>query len=298
MECKKSRKALGTDIEVSIITDDKNIERRINWVFDFFDSFEEEFSRFLPLSSLSILNNQKKIKASKRFIDLIRECQILYKKTDWYFNPLVDISTIWYSNSFDENNFIIKERLTDLDFDKIKIDWNTIFLWENQNLDFWWIGKWYAVTLASNFLNNFGYDNYFINAWWDIYASWLNNENDKWVIWIENPFNDKLLASVKISNQSIATSGNYKRKWKIWEANHHHILNPKTWKNKFDIASVTIIADNCTSTDAFTKAVFNMEILDSINFIEKNSLSGMIVLSDWKTFYSKDFIKKFEVIFY
>ena len=298
MEWKQSRKALGTDIEVSVITTDTNIERRINWIFDFFASFESEFSRFLPASNLSILNKEKKLNVSNRFVDLVMICKDLNKKTNWYFNPLVDVSWIWYSNSFEENNFIKSERKSDLDIENVLINWNVIMLWENQNLDFWWIGKWYAVTLASEFLRNFGYDDFFINAWWDIYAAGKNNDWNKWIIWIENPFDGKLLASVDISDESIATSWNYKRKWNIKGENFHHIMNPKSWKNNFDITSVTIISKNCTETDAYTKAAYNMDIRDSIKFIEENDLAWLIITSSGKSFYTKDFLEKFNVIFY
>ena len=136
MEWKQTRKALGTDIEISVITDDSNIERRINGVFDFFNSFELEFSRFLPLSQLSILNREKKLTVSNRFIDLVKLCKEVYRKTDGYFNPLVDVATIGYSHSFEENNFTITDRKANLDLDSISIDGNTITLSETQNLDF------------------------------------------------------------------------------------------------------------------------------------------------------------------
>jgi hypothetical protein len=41
-----------------------------------------------------------------------------------------------------------------------------------------------------------------------------------------------------------------------------------------------------------------MEPEAAIKFIEKNNLSGMIILADGKTFYSKDFVDTFDVIFY
>ncbi|MDD2565866.1 MAG: FAD:protein FMN transferase [Candidatus Gracilibacteria bacterium] len=298
MEWKQSKKALGTDIEISVITDDINIERRINGVFDFFNSFEEEFSRFLPLSSLSFLNKEKKLKVSNRFLELMKICKELNKKTSLYFNPLVDISAIGYSNSFEKNNFVKNERKTDLNLDNVIINGNIITLGENQNLDFGGIGKGYAVTLASSFLRNFGYDDFFINAGGDIYTSGLNDSGEKWIIGIENPFNGELMASVNLSNQAIATSGNYKRKWTLGNEKFHHILNPKSGKNNFEIVSVSIIGDNCTETDAYTKAVYNMNIEDSINFIENNNLSGIITISSGKSFFSKDFVEKFDVKFY
>jgi thiamine biosynthesis lipoprotein ApbE len=42
-----------------------------------------------------------------------------------------------------------------------------------------------------------------------------------------------------------------------------------TGKNKFDTASVTLVSENCTEADAYTKAAYNMEASEALVFIEK-----------------------------
>jgi FAD:protein FMN transferase len=291
MEYRANRKMLGTTIEIAVISDDWHIERRMNWIFDFFSSFEQEFSRFLPHSTLSMLNTYKKWEVTERFVKLLELSKELFKKTDWYFNPLVDISAIGYSSDFEGWDFkkIIRDNNTD--FENIRIDWKTVYLGENQRLDFGWIWKWYAVDLASKFLLMFGYDNFFINAWWDIYGNGKMEDGNPWSIWLENPFNGQLMWQVDLNNMAIATSWNYIRNWEIGWEKYHHILNPKSWKNDFAMASVTVFAPTWAEADAFTKALFNMDIRTSLDFIEKNWLAWFVVTRQNEILTTKDIEK-------
>ena len=289
MNYTETRKMLWTDIEICVISDDWNTPNVMNWVFQYFRSFEQEFSRFLPHSNLSMLNEFKKFKVSWRFIDLLNISKDMYAKTDRFFNPLVDLSSIWYSHDFSSWDFEKLERKSSLDLNEVVIDWNEVKMWENDFLDFGWIGKWYAAWEAAKIFKIFWYDNFYINAGGDIYASWLNEDWQKWVVWIENPFDRSLLWYIKISDKAVATSWSYIRNWNIWWKNYHHIINPKNAENESDIVNVTVIADKWYEADAFTKSIFNMKATDSIEFMKKNNLAWMIITKENELVFSYDF---------
>lgn len=68
-----------------------------------------------------------------------------------------------------------------------------------------------------------------------------------------------------MSNQAVATSGNYER--------GGHIYNPKNKKEASEIASITVIADNIFDADRFATAAFAMgkkgiEFIASLKKIE------------------------------
>lgn len=92
MQFSKTKPLLGTLIEISIISEDTKTAERIEYIFDYFSSIEEEFSRFLPHSSLSILNREKIGKVSSRFITLMKLCKQKYDETNGLFNPLVQVA--------------------------------------------------------------------------------------------------------------------------------------------------------------------------------------------------------------
>jgi len=82
-----------------------------------------------------------------------------------------------------------------------------ITLQPGQSLDFGGIAKGWSVDKASSLLRLFGYDNFFINAGGDIYASGSNEEAiGGWIIGIENPFTEEVIASIILHDAAIATT--------------------------------------------------------------------------------------------
>ena len=125
------------------------------------------------------------MEVSNRFIDVFTLSKDIYDITGHYFNPLVNLSKIWYSSDFDNANFEKKSWEQDLDFSSVVLLGDFISLKSEQNLDFWWIVKWYTVDLVTKNLKDKWYNDFIINAWWDIYISW-NNKNWKTpTVWID-----------------------------------------------------------------------------------------------------------------
>lgn len=124
----ETRKLLGTTIEIVVISEDSKTPDRIGYAFDYFESIEQEFSRFLPDSSLSLLNQHKKSTVSKRFIELMSLARTLHSATGGFFNPLVSVANLGYSQSFQSGSFEAKDGSIDTDFSKIIIEGNAISL--------------------------------------------------------------------------------------------------------------------------------------------------------------------------
>lgn len=176
MQYSETRKLLGTSIEITVMSEDTKTPERIAYVFDYFYSIEQEFSRFLPDSSLSLLNTHKKVSVSKRFLELMDISKQMNKRTNGFFNPLVSVAKLGYTHSFEEGNFETSKEIVNTDFDAIQITGDVITLQSGQSLDFGGIAKGWAVDKATSLLRLFGYDDFFVNAGGDIYASG-NREN-------------------------------------------------------------------------------------------------------------------------
>lgn len=192
-----SYKKLWTTISITLVFKKYNDGQKQaiwKWIEHILNYIDDTFSRFNENSVLSKLNKNKKYKVDEHFIYLIKKSKKLNKYTDWYFNPLVDLKTIWYSKDFYKKDFKIESSNYSVDMSNIKIDdKNNVFLWENTNIDLWWIAKWYAVDLIAQFLDNFDLNGYIVNAWWDIVLKWFSENNETWVVWVENPFDKSLL---------------------------------------------------------------------------------------------------------
>jgi thiamine biosynthesis lipoprotein len=227
----------------------------------------------------------------------------MYTETNGFFNPLVSVAKLGYKNSFEQ--WIFEQRnpesedpVTDTDFNTIQISWDIITLQPGQSLDFWGIAKGWAVDKWTSLLRLFGYDDFFINAGGDIYASG-NRESSKsgWIIGIENPFTEEVIASLILRDTAIATSGSYKRKWDIDKKEYHHLINPVTSWNENAIISVTLISPECARCDGFTKSVFNTPVSEGVRLIEQHNMEGLIFTSTRKLLYTKWLQEKYELDF-
>lgn len=288
MKYTKTKFLMWTDISITIISN-KNPLQDIYDSFALFYSLEQEFSRFSKTSDLVLLNEEKTLEVSDRFIDVFKKSYDIYNQTNHFFNPLVNIKNIWYSTDFWKWIFEKTNLEVNLDLDKVSVIWNFLTLKENQNLDLGGIVKWYWVDLVSDFLKEKWYSDFIINAWWDIYLYWNNSAWKTPVVWIDSPFNNnELFATLEIKNKSISTSGTYKRKWELSNEKYHHILTPETNTNNNEIISITLISDKCYISDSYATACIAMGIEKSLVFLQEKNIDWFLIWSDWNIYQTKN----------
>lgn len=279
-----SFKALWTICNIGIVWENDIWHSKIlNDCYDYILKFEQEFSRFKNDSDLTILNTKKSWDMSDRFMILLSKSREIFDMCEWYFNPLVNLKTIWYSNPFEQKNFVLIDEKENLSFGDIKNYWNHIVISPDMNIDFWSIAKWFLSDLIWEKLKKKWYQNFLVNMWWDMFISWLNHLWKKWVIWISSPFNvDENIYAVELTNQSISTSWIYLRNWKIWDNSYHHIKNPLSNIQQTRLKSVSIIDFFWYKTDALATAVLAMWYEKWYDFCIKNNIKFIFVLDDWE----------------
>lgn len=109
-----------------------------------------------------------------------------------------------------------------------------------------------------------GVDGVIINIGGDIVVRGNMNE----LIGISNPFadaeNDDALTVLRIKDKAIATSGNYRRGFKIKNTWYSHIIDPRTAQPSSSIASATVIADDATTAGALATAFNVLDVNESM----------------------------------
>jgi len=273
--------ALGTICSITIIHETSAwLNKIINHCYDITTRFENEFSRFKTDSTLSKLNTNKKQEVSDDFLTLIYKSRDIYKMTQWYFNPLIDVRKIGYSHSFTDGNFEVFEVEEDLNFENVKNYGSLLEIDKNMNIDFGSIAKWYLAEKISRYLGEKWYKNNLCNMWGDIFARGLNLEGKKWQIAITSPFWESTpIATMEVSNNSISTSGTYLRNWEVGGKKVHHIRNPYSLEVESELVSVTIISNTWYMSDALATAVIAMGKQKAIDFCEKNNVKYLFILN-------------------
>ncbi len=164
----------------------------------------------------------------------------------------------------------------------------TVFLKDKgMRIGFGGIGKGYAADQARQVMKNAGVKSGVVNAAGDLTVWGTQPNGDAWTIGIADPDKKDLpLASLKLSETSVATSGNYEKFAVINGKKYSHTIDPKTGYPVHGIKSVTIICANAEIADAMATPVMVMGIKAGIDLI--NQLKGLacIVVDDRDEIYT------------
>ena len=145
-------------------------------------------------------------------------------------------------------------------------------------LDLGAVAKGLAVDLAARELGPFR--DFVVSAGGDLFASGLNPEDQPWRVGIRHPRRPgELIASVRVSNRAVCTSGDYERPAPQGTPGHH-ILDPRLGVSPSDAASATVIAPTAMMADALATAAFVLGPLEGIRFLQRMDVEGLIVGTD------------------
>lgn len=164
----------------------------------------------------------------------------------------------------------------------------TVFLKEKgMRIGFGGIGKGYAAERAKTLLVAAGVESGIVNASGDLTVWGTQPDGEAWTIGIADPDQKaRPFASVKLTNTSVATSGNYEKYVVIGGKKYSHTIDPRSGYPVQGIKSVTIICANAEIADAMATPVMVMGIKAGINLINQLKDIACIVIDDNNRIYT------------
>ena len=143
-------------------------------------------------------------------------------------------------------------------------------------LDFNALAQGYTVDVVAQYLEAKGSQNYMVEIGGEVKAKGVNEKKQIWQIGIDKPLEAKegerpLQTVVKLNNKALATSGSY-RKFIMKEGKKYsHAIDPKTgFPIKHNLLSISVIANDCMTADAYATAFLVMG-LEQTKIIAKNN---------------------------
>ena len=158
----------------------------------------------------------------------------------------------------------------------------TVFLKEKgMRIGFGGIGKGYAADCARTVMQQGGVKSGIVNAAGDL-TVWGNQaDGNPWTIGVADPDRKELpFASMRLTNVSVATSGNYEKYVVIGGKKYSHTVDPKTGYPVHGIKSVTIICKNAEIADAMATPVMVMGIKAGLHLINQLKDIACIIIDD------------------
>jgi thiamine biosynthesis lipoprotein len=141
-------------------------------------------------------------------------------------------------------------------------------------LDLSAIAKGYGVDAVHRLLKSQGINNILVEIGGEVRCSGLNADGNPWRIGIDTPQfgiepGTNLHSVIDVYDQALATSGDYRNYITINNRIYSHIIDPRTgFPPDNSVASVTVLASNCTDADALATAVMIMGVESGLKLIE------------------------------
>jgi len=285
--------ALGTSFHITY----NNLNNSIleNQIDSLIYRVNKSMSTYLPTSDISKINRgDTSVVTDKMFQEVFKKSERIYKETDGAFDPTIGVLVnAW---GFGPDNVVenldsahVKSMLEFVGLEKVQLKKEKIIKkYRSTYIDFNAIAKGYAVDVIGRFLESKNIKDYLVEIGGEIRARGLNPDGKNWKIAIEKPNfdgNRSFQTVIELNNESIATSGNY-RKFKIDASTGKkfaHTIDTKTgFPSQSDLLSASVIAKlDCADVDAYATAFMAMGLEKSKLFLKKHKdLKCFFIYSD------------------
>ncbi len=252
----------------------------------FFKKFNDEFSTYQADSLISKFNQlapQKKIKTSHRFIEMLKFSQELFHQTQGAFDPtLGPVIKLWGFGGGEKrgppSEASLKEAREKVGFSHVK--WNELNLevWkvrEGVELDLNAHAPGWAADLMGKMLEQHQIHNYMVDISGELIIKGEKAPGREWIVGIETPskeYAQGVHLALKLKDQAIATSGNYRQFYNDNGERKSHIIDPRSGKPvAHQITSASVIASTAAIADAWSTAIMVLG-QDGIELAEKNGI--------------------------
>lgn len=242
--------AMGTTAHVVVVGPDaqRQLGKATERVFD----LEQRWSRFLPTSEVTQLNNAAgaPIEVSGDTLELVEHGVAGWRLTEGRFDPtmVVQLERAGYDRSFEliGNTARSLEVTAAVGCAEVIVDRrrSEVTLPSGLGFDPGGIGKGLAADIVTRELIDDGALGVMVNLGGDLAVQGLPIDGDHWVVTIAEPAVHRgTITKARLRNAGLATSTTAKRRWRGSHGERHHILDPKTGCSTNDKAVLaTVIA--------------------------------------------------------
>lgn len=293
-------RAMGSQIFIALDTEEKGVLEAAWKAREWFEEWEQAFSRFRISSELSILNKLPgvPVRVSEPLFEILKLSMSFQEMTGGIFNPLIlnSLEFAGYNVTFDElsqniNLFVEQEGLPLSSNDaEIKIieDDRSVVIPYGYKLDLGGVAKGWAANLTMARLQHLA--PILVDAGGDIAVSQPKQDDSFWPVGITDPFSpDKTLDLLMISKGGIATSGRDFRRWKMNGKWMHHLIDTRNDRPAVtDIVSATVISKDVIFSEAAAKCAVILGSGEATQWLTNQQGIEYLLLLENQRFISSD----------
>ena len=276
---KLSGPVFGTTYNIQYHSEDNvNYKKQFDSLFNVVN---ESMSTYIPNSIISKINKGENIEIDPHFRRVFTNAKQIYRATEGAFDPTIGaVVNAWdfgpEGKITNIDSTAINSLMRSVGYNRMGLRDNKVIKNKSSFIDFNAIAKGYGVDVIAEFLEQNNVKDYLVEVGGEIRARGINVEKKSpWKVGIDDPnFEGEQSYSkvLTLQDEAMATSGTY-RKFKIDENGNRyaHIIDTKTgYPSKTNILSVSVIAEDCMTADAYATAFQAMGIERVSTFLERH----------------------------
>jgi thiamine biosynthesis lipoprotein ApbE len=256
------RKLFGGEIEIVLYDiEQKKAEKVVEQAYKEALRLQKIFNFYDPESELSKLNAKRELKVSQELLEVLNKAMVLSEQINGSYDVSMGKAILQRKNG---------QKITDKSsYKDVKIEGNKVSLTNEALIDLGSIAKGFITDKIGDFIKSKGVDKFLIDSRGDILVS----GDIKHVIPIQHPRKkDKIIGSITIYNEGVATSGDYNQFYGDFDRSH--ILNKK------EIISVTVIAPTLDEADAYATALMVATKEDRERLLNENNEIKVLLIEE------------------
>jgi FAD:protein FMN transferase len=255
--------------------------------------FDQSLSSYIDTSNISLINRNIIDKADPYLEEVFAEARRVYEISGGAFDitvgPLVDAWGFGPGRKLEMSQEVVDSLMQFVGMDKVSMEDGRIVK-ENPGIriDVNAIAQGYSVDVVCDYLSGLKIRNYLVEIGGEIRTRGKSPRNDDWKVGIDKPVEGNVLPGqnlqevVRLTDKSLASSGNYRKFYEFEGEKVVHTIDPATGYTKpSNLLSVTIITDECMTADAYSTTCMVLGLEKAKEFVESlNGVEALFIYTD------------------
>jgi len=249
------------------------------------EEINQSMSTYRPDSEISRFNGlsaSETLAVSADFLKVLQVAQKIHTLSegawDGTIKPLVNLWGFGNARPVQTapDQQAIAKRLENIGFDHIRIlDTGRIGKQiPGLTLDLASIAKGFGVDAVAAVIRKEGYHDFLVEIGGEVVASGVRKDGLPWVVGINRPVPgnpaNAVYRALSLSNGAMATSGDYRIFSELNGIRYSHVIDPRTgYPVRNRVASVSVVAPDCTLADGLATALMVLGVEDGLALVNR-----------------------------
>ena len=254
--------------------------------------FDRSVSAYLTASIISRLNNNDTTATADQIYETVfKKSMEVSEATDGAFDitvgPLVNAWGFGFSKKAKVDQSLIDSLLPLVGYRKVKLSKGKLIKTDPRiRIDFDAIAQGYTSDWLALFFESKGIHDYLIDVGGEVLGRGLKPDGQIWSVAIEMPAKNsederKIQAILSLKDKAISTSGSYRKYYEENGTRYSHTIDPSNgYPVKHSLLSVSVLAVDCITADAYATAFMVMGLEKSKVFLTKHPEIEAYFISD------------------